>query len=340
MKHVIAWAQGFALSIGGLGLFFVAFLDASVLSLPEVNDILIVYMVTKSPSFLLYYAAMATAGSVGGSLVVYYLGRKGGEALLRRQFSRDQIDRMQARFTRYGMAAVIVPAMLPPPVPLKLFVLGAGVAGMPAGKFAWAIGIGRGVRYIVEGVLAYYYGAIAFEYIKRHGGSVALWAAMISAACSWPTTGGASAARGRGMSQPPVTSPHLSVVIPIRNESASIPELYRQLTSTLEQWGRPYEILLVDDGSTDDSFERLAAVQAGDARVRVIRFRRNFGQTAAFAAGFAHARGGLIVTSDGDLQNDPRTSRRWWRWWSRALTSPPAGGRTGRTRFLPAACRR
>jgi membrane protein YqaA with SNARE-associated domain len=182
MKHVIAWAQGFALSIGGLGLFFVAFLDASVLSLPEVNDILIVYMVTKSPSFLLYYAAMATAGSVGGSLVVYYLGRKGGEALLRRQFSREQIDRMQARFTRYGMAAVIVPAMLPPPVPLKLFVLGAGVAGMPAGKFAWAIGIGRGVRYLAEGILAYYYGAVAFEYIKRHGGGVALWGAMISAA--------------------------------------------------------------------------------------------------------------------------------------------------------------
>ncbi len=107
------------------------------------------------------------------------------------------------------------------------------------------------------------------------------------------------------MIRPPVISPYLSVVIPIRNESASIPELCRQLTSTLERWGRPYEVLFVDDGSTDDSFERLAAIQAADARVRVIRFRRNFGQTAAFAAGFAHARGTLIVTSDGDLQNDP-----------------------------------
>jgi len=182
MKYVIAWAQAFALSIGGLGLFFVAFIDASVLSLPEVNDILIVYMVTKSPSFLLYYAAMATAGSIGGSLVVYYLGRKGGEALLRRQFSREQIDRMQGRFTRYGMAAVVVPAMLPPPVPLKLFVLGAGVAGMPAGRFAWSVGIGRGVRYLVEGILAYYYGAAAFEYIKRHGADVALWGGALAAA--------------------------------------------------------------------------------------------------------------------------------------------------------------
>ena len=182
MKYVIAWAQAFALSIGGLGLFFVAFIDASVLSLPEVNDILIVYMVTKSPSFLLYYAAMATAGSIGGSLVVYYLGRKGGEALLRKQFSSDQIDRMQGRFKRYGMAAVVVPAMLPPPVPLKLFVLGAGVAGMPAGRFAWAVGIGRGVRYLVEGILAYYYGAAAFEYIKRHGADVALWGGALAAA--------------------------------------------------------------------------------------------------------------------------------------------------------------
>jgi membrane protein YqaA with SNARE-associated domain len=182
MKYVIAWAQAFALSIGGLGLFFVAFIDASVLSLPEVNDILIVYMVTKSPSYLLYYAVMATAGSIGGSLVVYYLGRKGGEALLRRQFSREQIDRMQGRFKRYGMAAVVVPAMLPPPVPLKLFVLGAGVAGMPAGRFAWAVGIGRGVRYIVEGILAYYYGAAAFEYIKHHGAGVALWGGALAAA--------------------------------------------------------------------------------------------------------------------------------------------------------------
>jgi glycosyltransferase involved in cell wall biosynthesis len=102
-----------------------------------------------------------------------------------------------------------------------------------------------------------------------------------------------------------VTTPYLSVVIPIRNESASIPELHRQITSALDAWGRPYEILVIDDGSTDDSFARLAAIQASDARVRVIRFRRNFGQTAAFAAGFAHARGTLIVTSDGDLQNDP-----------------------------------
>lgn len=98
----------------------------------------------------------------------------------------------------------------------------------------------------------------------------------------------------------------LSVVIPIRNEAASLSELYRELTETLTAWGRRYEIILVDDGSTDESFEIMARMQAQDARVRIIRFRRNFGQTAAFAAGFDYARGRLIVTSDGDLQNDPR----------------------------------
>jgi glycosyltransferase involved in cell wall biosynthesis len=98
----------------------------------------------------------------------------------------------------------------------------------------------------------------------------------------------------------------LSVVIPIRNEAESLEQLHRELTRTLELWGRSYEIIFVDDGSTDASFETLCRLQAGDSRVRVIRFRRNFGQTAAFSAGFAHARGSRIATSDGDLQNDPK----------------------------------
>jgi glycosyltransferase involved in cell wall biosynthesis len=100
--------------------------------------------------------------------------------------------------------------------------------------------------------------------------------------------------------------PELSVVVPVRNESPNIEGLYRELTAALEQWGRSYEVIAVDDGSTDDSFERLCRWQQQDSRWRVIRFRRNFGQTAAFAAGFKQARGRLIATSDGDLQNDPR----------------------------------
>ena len=103
-----------------------------------------------------------------------------------------------------------------------------------------------------------------------------------------------------------LSSPDLSIVIPVHDESPNIKALYDELTQTLGEFGRSYELLIIDDGSTDDSFEQLAALQARDPRLRVIRFRRNFGQTAAFAAGFAHARGRLVVTSDGDLQNDPR----------------------------------
>jgi len=97
----------------------------------------------------------------------------------------------------------------------------------------------------------------------------------------------------------------ISVVIPVRNESPNVEALYRELTTTLGGFGRSYEIVAIDDGSTDDTFALLAAIQAKDPRLRVIRFRRNFGQTAAFAAGFANARGRYIVTADGDRQNDP-----------------------------------
>lgn len=98
----------------------------------------------------------------------------------------------------------------------------------------------------------------------------------------------------------------LSVVIPIYNEAENVEALCLEFIETLNAWGRSYEILLVDDGSKDDSFARLARLQAQHPQLRVIQFRRNFGQTAAFAAGFAHARGKLIATADGDMQNDPR----------------------------------
>ncbi len=98
----------------------------------------------------------------------------------------------------------------------------------------------------------------------------------------------------------------LSVIIPIKNESPNLEALHLEVTAALDAWGRPYEVIVVDDGSTDDSFQILSRIQASDPRWRVIRFRRNFGQTAAFSAGFAHARGRFIATSDGDLQNDPK----------------------------------
>jgi glycosyltransferase involved in cell wall biosynthesis len=100
--------------------------------------------------------------------------------------------------------------------------------------------------------------------------------------------------------------PELSLVIPVRNEAPNVDPLYHELVEVLDASGRTFEIVIIDDGSTDETFAKLAVHQARDPRLRVIRFRRNFGQTAAFAAGFAHARARFIVTSDGDLQNDPR----------------------------------
>ncbi len=108
-----------------------------------------------------------------------------------------------------------------------------------------------------------------------------------------------------GYNSLPLMTPEISIIIPIKNESENLQRLHQELTASLEPVGRPYELIFIEDGSTDESFELLAKLQATDPRVRVIRFRRNFGQTAAFAAGFAFARGRYIVTSDGDLQNDP-----------------------------------
>ena len=97
----------------------------------------------------------------------------------------------------------------------------------------------------------------------------------------------------------------LSIVVPVYNEEENIAYLYRQLTSVLAPLGRDYEIICVDDGSADHSFELLRQLAERDPRVKVIRFRRNFGQTAAFSAGFDYAQGEIIVTIDADLQNDP-----------------------------------
>jgi glycosyltransferase involved in cell wall biosynthesis len=100
--------------------------------------------------------------------------------------------------------------------------------------------------------------------------------------------------------------PELSIVIPLYNEAENVEPLYAELSAALAKTGRSYEVLIVDDGSRDDSFVRLKAVHERDPRWRIIRFRRNFGQTAGFSAGFDAARGAIIVTSDADLQNDPR----------------------------------
>jgi glycosyltransferase involved in cell wall biosynthesis len=101
------------------------------------------------------------------------------------------------------------------------------------------------------------------------------------------------------------TAPELSVVIPLYNEVETIPELVRRLREALDELGRTWEVVIVDDGSTDGSFEALEAAHHSDPRFHVVQLRRNFGQTPAFAAGFDAVRGDVVVTMDADLQNDP-----------------------------------
>jgi glycosyltransferase involved in cell wall biosynthesis len=108
-----------------------------------------------------------------------------------------------------------------------------------------------------------------------------------------------------GFFVPEEHTPRISVVVPIYNEEESIPHLRQQLTAALEECGYSFEILLIDDGSKDNSFSLLRQWAADEERLTVVRFRRNFGQTAAFSAGFDQARGEVVITMDADLQNDP-----------------------------------
>lgn len=100
-------------------------------------------------------------------------------------------------------------------------------------------------------------------------------------------------------------TPRISIVIPLYNEEESIPRLYDELTRAIDNCGQSAEVIIIDDGSRDRSFALLSDIAARDPRFTIIRFRRNFGQTAGFAAGFAQARGDVVITMDADLQNDP-----------------------------------
>jgi glycosyltransferase involved in cell wall biosynthesis len=100
-------------------------------------------------------------------------------------------------------------------------------------------------------------------------------------------------------------APRISIVIPLYNEEESIPHLWEALDKAMANYGQPAEVIIIDDGSKDRSFALLREIADKDPRFTIIRFRRNFGQTAGFAAGFAQARGDVVITMDADLQNDP-----------------------------------
>ena len=174
MGRFVDRVQTLALALGAPGLFLVTFLDSSFLALPEVADLLVMWMVMRHKTRLVLYVVSATLGSITGCLLLYVLGRKGGEALARQRFNSASVDKAMTTFRRYGIMAVLVPSILPPPAPFKIFVILAGLAGISATRFTTAIAIGRGARYLVEGLLAAWYGDRALAFMRTHGTMVSL----------------------------------------------------------------------------------------------------------------------------------------------------------------------
>jgi membrane protein YqaA with SNARE-associated domain len=179
MKSFLAWLQAFALAIGGPGLFIIAFLDSSFLPLPQLNDLLVVTMVVPHPARFVYYALMATLGSVLGCLAVYAVGRRGGQALLRTRFGSGRMQRITRIFNQRGAVALVVVALLPPPAPFKAFVLLGGITRMPVWRFTAAIAIGRGSRFLLIAVLAAWYGRQVLDWVAEHGRAVGLALAVL-----------------------------------------------------------------------------------------------------------------------------------------------------------------
>lgn len=165
MSAIQAWAT----ELGGVGLFVIAALDSSFLSFPQVNDLLVIFLSTRHPERMLYYAAMTTAGSLVGCFALYIVARRGGDEFLRSRFKAERVDRGLKLYERHGVMAIIVPALLPPPTPFKLFVLLAGTARVSPWKFALAITIGRGIRYFGQGLLAVLYGERAIALMRENG---------------------------------------------------------------------------------------------------------------------------------------------------------------------------
>jgi membrane protein YqaA with SNARE-associated domain len=168
LQRVVHLVQPLAERLGPLGLALIAFVDSSFISLPEVADALIVVSVIQHPAEWPLIALMTTLGSVAGCYVLYAIARKGGETFLRRRFHERHITRGLAAFKRHGLLAVIVPSILPPPMPFKIFVLLAGIADVRPATFALAVAAGRGFRYGGEAWLAYEYGDRATAFIKAN----------------------------------------------------------------------------------------------------------------------------------------------------------------------------
>jgi membrane protein YqaA with SNARE-associated domain len=173
------WLEKTFLPYGGVGLMVLAIGDSSFVSLPEVNDGLLMTFSIAKPERMPGLAALTTLGSVIGCSLLYAVGRKGGEAFLSKRFAGHRMAQIRGWYQKYGLLAVIVPSLLPPPTPFKIFVLSAGTFGISWPRFLVAILIGRGLRYFSEGYLAVTYGQAAIDLVKHNTGKVGLGVAAL-----------------------------------------------------------------------------------------------------------------------------------------------------------------
>jgi membrane protein YqaA with SNARE-associated domain len=170
----MAVAHGFRrwiFHLGALGFIPLGLLDSSVVPVPGSMDILTIVLAARQRNLWLYYAGMATLGSVVGALVTYRLARKGGQEALAKRVSPKTAQKIQSQFERWGLGAIAIPAMLPPPVPMVPFVLAAGATQYPVKKFLLALTIGRAVRYSLLAFVAARYGRSAVAFLGRGGGT-------------------------------------------------------------------------------------------------------------------------------------------------------------------------
>ena len=165
-----AWKQkvvAFASGLGAPGLFLISFLDSSILPFPIINDLLLIQLAMQRPARMPLYALTATSGSVLGCVLLYFIARKGGEAIFHRK-AGDHAHAVRHWVERNGFVGMLIAALLPPPTPFKFFVFAAGVFEVPLHSFASAITIARLIRYFGIGYLAIRYGADAMPYLMHH----------------------------------------------------------------------------------------------------------------------------------------------------------------------------
>ncbi len=173
LRTIAIWLQQFILSVplyvAAPAMIIIGALDSSLLSLPEINDYLVVMRCHSDPSAVIYFPLFAAFGSVLGCLLLYSIVMRGGQAVMRKRFSAESIKRVESAYARYGFLALAIPALLPPPMPFKIFVATAGVLEYPRWRFALTIMIARSLRYYVMGVLAIFYGRRVIGFLKDNG---------------------------------------------------------------------------------------------------------------------------------------------------------------------------